>query len=140
MRGARVVLEQVVEPTTDTPIAVVWTQRVPFDSDNATTEAAERFGTHGGRVVQFFERDIGLGQMINRSIGWPVETGGERGAWDIYLYYGPDARWTDTPPKPTRYHHQLAHVHDDPSFASGEDLATQLRAATNEVLLAKPKT
>jgi hypothetical protein len=138
VRGARAVLEHVVQPTSDTPIAVVWTHRVPFDIDSATTKAASDFGTHGGRVAHFFERDIGLGQMINKSLGWPLETGGEQGAWDIYLFYGKDARWTDTLPVPARYHHQLAHVHDDPGFASGEDLEERLRKATDELLLAAP--
>jgi hypothetical protein len=130
-----VVLEEVVQPTQDTPIAIVWTHRVPFDSDSATTEAALRFGSGGGRIAHFFERDIGLGHMINTSLGWATETGGERGAWDIYLYYAPDARWADAPPKPTRYFHQLGHVHDDPGFASGDDLVQGLRAATIELLV-----
>jgi hypothetical protein len=42
-------------------------------------------------IPQFWDGEHLLGLEVNRSLG--IET--ERAAWDIYLFYPPDAEWTD---------------------------------------------
>ena len=42
-------------------------------------------------IPQFWDGERLLGKEVNRSMG--IES--ERAAWDIYLFYPPDAEWTD---------------------------------------------
>ena len=53
-------------------------------------------------------------------------------AWDVYMLYGPDARWGDQPPKPIFWMHQLGMVSgaprlDQPAFEA------RLRALVDEL-------
>lgn len=62
-----------------------------LDSDNR--EAAEEMTrTYADKPIpQFWDGEQLLGKEVNRSLGTPTE----RAAWDIYLFYPPDAEWTD---------------------------------------------
>lgn len=42
-------------------------------------------------IPQFWDGELLLGKEVSRSLG--LES--ERAAWDIYLFYPPDAEWTD---------------------------------------------
>lgn len=42
-------------------------------------------------IPQFWDGELLLGREVSRSLG--IEP--ERAAWDIYLFYPPDAEWTD---------------------------------------------
>ena len=48
-------------------------------------------------------------------------------AWDIYLLYGADAQWTDQPPPPDYWMHQLTVVTAAPRL-DDETFAKQLQA------------
>lgn len=58
----------------------------------------------------------------------PVLNIGSRDAWDVYLIYGPEARWDeDAPPRPRFWMHQLPGVTVAPELDAAE-FAAQLRA------------
>jgi hypothetical protein len=71
-----------------------------------------------------------VGKTIADSVGWSGNV-----AWDIYLFYSPFAEWTQTPPKPVYWMHQLT---DD--WASkerdrtGGDLKNELLISMDKVL------
>jgi hypothetical protein len=70
-----------------------------LDSDDRDA-AVEMTRTYGDKPIpQFWDGERLLGMEVNRSLG--VERA--KAAWDIYLFYGPDAEWTDTGlPPPVR--------------------------------------
>lgn len=53
-------------------------------------------------------------------------------AWDVYMVFGPEARWADTPPAPTYWMHQLGSAPSGLRL-DGEQLARVVRG-----LLAAP--
>ena len=56
-------------------------------------------------------------------------------AWDIYFFYSDKDVWTDGPPEPTAWMHQLGGIGraDAAKFRSGDDLVTHLHAAMHLV-------
>jgi hypothetical protein len=78
---------------------VVWVPKrhgAEKDVDEATTtvpdERSHHFWDETGYLVHAFDLVLGLGQD----------------AWDVYLLYGPDARWDGpSPPAPMFWMHQL---------------------------------
>lgn len=77
----------------------VWVPKVAAterDVPNATRYIADE------RVKHYWD---GEGVLLN---GYEPVLSITQDAWDIYLIYGPDARWeTDAPPKPDYWMHQL---------------------------------
>ena len=55
------------------------------------------------RIQHFYDPEKVSGKAIAMSLGW-----GGRVAWDIYLFYSPGILWTDRPPKPNRWMHQMS--------------------------------
>ena len=54
--------------------------------------AEDMTATFGDKAIpQFWDGELLLGKEVSRSIG--IEP--ERAAWDIYLFYPPDAEWTE---------------------------------------------
>lgn len=61
------------------------------DGDDRSS-AEDMTSTFGDKPIpQFWDGELLLGKEVSRSIG--IEP--ERAAWDIYLFYPPDAEWTD---------------------------------------------
>lgn len=62
-----------------------------LDSDNRRS-AVEMTSTYADKPIpQFWDGERLLGFEVSRSLG--IEA--DRAAWDIYLFYPPDAEWTD---------------------------------------------
>ena len=61
-------------------------------------------------------------------------------AWDVYLFYGKDALWTDGPPEPAEWMHQLGGSRraDPGKFRPGAQLTVSLKEATARILQGKP--
>jgi hypothetical protein len=57
-------------------------------------------------------------------------------AWDIYLFYGPTLKWTEAPPKPGFWMHQLS---DDwaknDQYRTGDDLKNELSASMEKLAM-----
>jgi hypothetical protein len=120
LRGAADIQTDVFD-TIDSPDLrgfVVWVPKLnghENDVDEATHTISDTRVTHywdgNGYLVDAYNDALDLGQD----------------AWDIYLLYGPDARWDDTrPPAPLSWMHQLSDV-DHPTFDAAT-LAAQTRA------------
>jgi hypothetical protein len=97
---------------------VAWVPILPEDSLDAAREA--RSLVQDGRVSHFWDAERTLPALLAPLLGlpegWP--------AWDVYLAYGRGARWTDAPPAPSFWHHQLgdqvrAPVLDGGAFGDG---------------------
>jgi hypothetical protein len=110
-------------------LAIVWSNHVGLDSAAAAADAATRVGAGDPRVVHFVEaEDRPVGLAVNRVLGWPDDR--EEAAWDIYLFWPPDAAWGEALPKPADALFQLGAHRDEPGFANGDDLVARLREAT----------
>jgi hypothetical protein len=91
MRGAREVRSSVVDNPKAKAIApiVVWIPMLPSDDRAAADAMASVYA--GTPIPQFWDGDTLLGAEVSRSLGIdPAHI-----SWDIYLFYPPDAEWTD---------------------------------------------
>jgi hypothetical protein len=82
--------------------AVVWLPMLPADDAAAAGEAAAL--VDDPRVRHFYDPGRRAGRAVARALGAaPGAT-----AWDIYLFWGPSARWAGAvPPRPAAWLHQL---------------------------------
>ena len=62
-----------------------------LDSDDRDSAVAMTSNYSDKPVPQFWDGERLLGFEVSRSLG--VET--DKASWDIYLFYPPDAEWTD---------------------------------------------
>jgi hypothetical protein len=75
-------------PQADVRVYAVWTERMLGDARNQW-DAAELIDP---RVVHLWDERNLVGPWIVDNV-----EGYEGGDWDLYLLFGPDARWGDTP-------------------------------------------
>jgi hypothetical protein len=79
------------------------------------------------RVRHFHDPQQRSGKAIAGGLGWEEQT-----AWDIYLFYDKASRWTERPPAPLDFMHQLPW---DPSrFRTGDALVLGLRETVQKLL------
>ena len=100
----------------------VWFDVLMFDSKKAA-QKAQRILSDDPRIRPFWDPEKLSGEAIARSLGWD----GTDFAWDIYLFYDRDAVWSDHPPEPFVFMHQLTDRGDQEGYHTGEDLAAKLR-------------
>lgn len=93
---------------------------VPVATRFVPDARATHYWDSGSVLVRSYDTVLGLGQD----------------AWDVYIAYGPAARWNNaTPPAPDYWMHQLGHVNapilDPVVFAAHADsLLRRTRSAT----------
>ena len=81
--------------------AIVWLPMLAQDAGAQVEPAAAL--VPDARVAHFHDPERLVGKAIARSLGGDGEV-----AWDIYLFYGPEAIWDgETPPRPDDWRHQL---------------------------------
>lgn len=102
LHGATAVREDVVDAFHEAgfSVSLVWIPMLAGDSPAAIERTAAEFSRDGLR--QFADPERTMGHLVADSLG-----GSDSIAWDIYLFYGPDARWTDELPEPIEWVHQL---------------------------------
>jgi hypothetical protein len=84
-------------------VFVVWIKRFFGDSQEGAQEAMPLVPDR--RARHFWD---GSGQLRKR-YGKIVELPGKRNfEWDVYFVFGPKAEWTENPPTPDFWMHQLA--------------------------------
>jgi hypothetical protein len=117
-------------PDAEFVVSIVWTHLLPPDSEVEALRASEAFSDE--RVIHFHDPNRLAGLEIGRALGWT----GDKVAWDIYLFYGPGARWSDSPPSPVDWIHQLFNdtQADAERYRTGDALAQRLREIAGEVL------
>jgi hypothetical protein len=69
---------------------VVWIPMLDADERTEVPSASRNVGVS----PQYFDGEMQFGRVFAASIGL------SRPVYDIYAFYGPDAEWTTTPPKP----------------------------------------
>jgi hypothetical protein len=101
---------------------------LPGDSEASARTSARRFNDH--RVRHYYDPDKRSGKAVARSLGYA-----DRVAWDIYLFYAPGSEWSENPPIPTYWMHQLReNWPDHEHFYIGEDLVNELYMAMKRLL------
>lgn len=130
--GAKAIRESVLKayPDADIQVSIVWIDMLPSDNEKVATNSAAIFDDP--RVKQFYDPDRKSGYAIAKDLLY--ENAGP--AWDIYLYYDKDAQWTDAPPKPVDWVHQLGGGRraDAARFRPGQRLVDALRESTGRIL------
>jgi hypothetical protein len=101
---------------------------LPNDSIETAANAAKPFTD--SRANHFFDPEKRVGKAVANSLNWEG-----RIAWDIYLYYGRGQEWSDLPPSPINYYHQLTNDWADRDHYRVEnDLTESLMASMGEMI------
>ena len=133
--GAEAVRDSVLNayPDADIQVSIVWIDMLPSDNEEAATKSSAIFDDP--RVKQFHDPDRQSGYAIAKDLLY--DNAGP--AWDIYLYYDKDAQWTDQPPKPVDWVHQLGGGRraEAARFRPGQRLVDALRESTGKVVSGK---
>ena len=101
-KGARAVHENVFKkyPSADISASIIWIPILDEDTFDAAIPSVKFLSDN--RIQHFYDKNNTVGRMIGNSVAWAGNV-----AWDIYLFYKPFDEWTDTPPKPLYWMHQL---------------------------------
>lgn len=102
LQGATAVREDVIGEFREAgfPVSLIWIPMLSGDSSAAIEQTAAEFRRDG--MQRFADPDRTVGKLVADSLG-----GFKTVAWDIYLFYSPDGKWTDELPEPTEWLHQL---------------------------------
>ncbi len=107
-------------PKADISVSIVWIKIGQGDSEETAHEATETISDP--HVRHFYDPEQRSGKAIAQSLALEG-----RVAWDIYLFYAKDSEWTDSPPTPRQWMHQLsASEADSAHFHTGDDLVEEL--------------
>lgn len=112
-------------PDADLHVEIVWLDMLPNDRPSTALEAARRLDDP--RVRHFHDPSKVAGRAFARGL-LPVGV-----AWDVYLFYPAGAEWTEDPPRPSSWSHQLGRV-DPEHFHPRERLRAELRASAERLL------
>ena len=129
LQGAQSVQKAVIEQMANKNISViiVWTNMLKSDDKENAYKAASLFKSPS--VIQYFDAENQFGDMVAKRLN----PKGEK-AWDIYMYYDKDVKWSSSIPRPFEYAHQLsASIHpwaDQTKYFCGSDLTKRLEEIT----------
>jgi hypothetical protein len=121
-KGARAVHENIFEkyPVADVSASIVWLPILDKDTLDAAIPSVKFLSDP--RIKHFYDDNKIVGITIADSVGWKGNV-----AWDIYLFYRPLEEWTETPPKPTYWMHQLTdNWATRDRYRTGSDLKSEL--------------
>jgi hypothetical protein len=114
-------------PDADISASIVWLPILDEDSLEAAIPSVKVLNDK--RIQHFYDQDQIVGKEIANGIGW-----GGHVAWDIYLFYNVGAEWTDAPPRPTYWMHQLRDSWTDKEhFRTGDGLVKELLNAMTKL-------
>ena len=82
------------------------------------------------RFKHLYDQHQIVGKTIANSVGWIGKV-----AWDIYLFYKPFVEWTNIPPSPSYWMHQLTdNWSTKEKYRTGEDLKNELLVSIEKLL------
>ena len=120
-------------PDADISVSIVWIQ-MPGFNDNEMTARRIAGTIDDSRVKHFY--DPFPAHLVGKTFAQGRISRGP--AWDIYFFYKQGVEWTDAPPSPAKWMHQLGGAGADQSkFRSGADLVEQLHEEMHNVTGAK---
>lgn len=132
LQGAQSVQKAVIEQMANKNISViiVWTNMLKSDDKENAYKAASLFKSPS--VIQYFDAENQFGDLVAKRLN----PKGEK-AWDIYMYYDKDVKWSSSIPRPFEYAHQLsASIHpwaDQSKYFCGSDLTRRLKEITSSL-------
>ena len=83
-------------------VYVVWIHRLYRDDREAAQEATALVADK--RARHFWDGGGSLGKEYGKIVSLPQN---KKFAWDVYFIFGRQAKWTNAPPKPDFWMHQL---------------------------------
>ena len=129
-QGARAVHENVFIkfPQKDISGSIVWIPILDDDTFDAAMPSVKFL--NDSRIQHFYDNNKDVGKSIANSVGWAGNV-----AWDIYLFYMPFVEWTETPPKPVYWMHQLTDGWaTKDKYRTGDDLKNELFISMEKLL------
>lgn len=92
-------------PEAELRVYVVWLPVLSRMSPEALAGGARSGAKRlpDARVRHYLDAEARLGEHYTRSLELPMDDP----AWDVYLVFGPAARWEKAPPSPAAWMHQL---------------------------------
>ena len=117
-------------PDLDISVSIVWIQ-MPGFNDNEKTAHSIAGSMDDPRVKHFY--DPFPAHVVGNAFAQGRISRGP--AWDIYFFYKKGQEWTDGPPEPAEWMHQLGGGGraDATKFHSGQGLIDQLHEAMHQV-------
>lgn len=113
-------------------MSIVWIDIRPDDAADAAGRAARIIDDP--RVRHFHDPKKRAGKAVAKGLGL-----GGSVAWDIYLFYASGSEWTDVPPAPIAWMHQLPPSWADAArFHTGDDLRQELHKAMKRLISDQP--
>jgi hypothetical protein len=110
--GARLVGESLkILGSPELSTHVVWLPVLDADTYTAAGTSSGLFDPD--RVTHYWDEERELERSFRAMLG--LERWGRKVAWDLYLLYDRASRWSDRPPEPTHWMHQLQ-IDDVPSL------------------------
>ena len=129
-QGARAVHENVFIkfPDEDISGSIVWIPILDDDTFDAAMPSVKFL--NDARIRHFYDNNKAVGKTIANSVGWAGNF-----AWDIYLFYRPYVEWTEKPPKPMYWMHQLTDGWaGSDNYRTGDDLKNELLNSIRKAL------
>lgn len=120
-------------PDADVSVSIVWIQMPGFnDNERTSRKIAESFSDP--RVRHFY--DPFPAHLVGKAFAQGRISQGP--AWDIYFFFKKGQEWTDGPPEPAEWMHQLGGARaGDSKLHTGTDLVEHLHQAMHSVTGAK---
>ena len=101
-------------------VYVVWTPVLREDNRTAAGQSIAQITD--SRAVHFWDGDKSLGLSFGKLVTLPRQ---RELAWDVYFVFDEQSEWTETPPKPTDWMHQLG---TDERLLDGDKLRESVEA------------
>jgi hypothetical protein len=106
--GASIIQQNVVNrfATEKLAVYVVWVPLLNLQDPPTLQRHAHQYASlipAGPRVTHYSDPEAYVAKAYGRVLGVPYGSP----AWDVYLAFGADARWDETPPPPAHWEHQL---------------------------------
>ena len=102
-------------------IFVVWTPAFPGDSRDKAEKAVSTVGDE--RATHFWDGTRKLGDRYKEVLNLPEHV---HTAWDVYFAFDRSVEWTEVPPKPDVWMHQLGGV-DGEKRLNGDELRLRVQ-------------
>lgn len=117
-------------PDTDIRLSVIWIEMLPTDSFAAAQRMAKEIVD--ARVRHYF--DPSKTHLAGTALAHGIIHEGRGPAWDVYLFYDQEAEWSDEPPMPVEWYHQLSGgQRADPSRFAGGVVGEKLHEAMHKL-------
>ncbi|MGB7070384.1 MAG: GDCCVxC domain-containing (seleno)protein [Pyrinomonadaceae bacterium] len=123
LHGASVIQKVLNDLSMEVKVYATWVPILASDAQTTVERAAKTLSA--SRTTHYWDRDA---ELVTNFV--PVLGLGNRPAWDVYMCYGRDAEWTDSPPKPDFWQEQLG-ISDETRLD-----AEKLTAEINKLLTA----